>query len=583
MQTPRKSSDEEQPSSKKNSMKSERRLPYHGTLLNTPFFHIACGPILPVLKYLLAGIYAVRWQLSRPLQIRILPKWFPFIDLPLLKYLPFVTFGHVALLLPLMILIIGGYYVTFVSLDLVNSGNYASYALFATFLTANKTNSLVTLVFGIPFERLIPYHFLSAFTAIVLSCFHVYIAFVYGVPGKTAPQQGGGRQLQEDSVYVLNGPHPNFFKFLFDGDTNRSGSLLAIAMVALVATSLFPILRRKFFDVWLWTHIALAVCVVVFAILHSVSLILMIAAWWAADVVMRVVVMAACRYPSTAYLERVGGDVVKISFPKPDNFAYNAGQFVQIAIAEINILAFHPLSIASAPHEPMVTLYARALGCWTEKLLALADKQEEVSIMVEGPYGSISMDAEDNRYQMALCVCGGIGVTHCQSIAKSLLKEHERGRPLKQLRFVWAIRDLSMLGVMPALEDIVDIELAQRNIDSTESFEVSLDSMSPDDIAMPLQLVETDIFVTKKSKSKPSDRSLQNDPRNIHFGRPDLNAIIQDVKEEAERQHVTHVAVFGCGPKVMLDKLQEICRAHSSSLYECGGITFDVHEEVFEF
>ena len=227
--------------------------PYHGTLLNTPFFHMLLEPVLPVLKPALAGIYAFRWQLSRPLQIRALPKRFPVLNLPGLKYLPFLTIGQILLALPLVFFIVLSYQATFVARDAAGSGTYASYAIFATFLTASKTNSIVTLIFGIPFERLVPYHNLSALTAVLLTCFHLTCAY--------------GLTDGSDSAYYLSGSDPNFLKFLFDGTTvNRSGTLMALSVLAMVVSSLFPILRRKFFDAWFWTHMALAVCVILFAI-----------------------------------------------------------------------------------------------------------------------------------------------------------------------------------------------------------------------------------------------------------------------------------------------------------------------------
>jgi hypothetical protein len=61
-----------------------------------------------------------------------------------------------------------GYYFIFVSPDVEKSGAMASYAIFATFLTANKTNSIAAFFFGIPFERMIPYHNLSSLATVVL-------------------------------------------------------------------------------------------------------------------------------------------------------------------------------------------------------------------------------------------------------------------------------------------------------------------------------------------------------------------------------------------------------------------------------
>ena len=569
---------------------------YHGTLLNTPFFYMLMRPILPYLKPAMACVYAIRWQLSRPLQTRVLPKWIPPTGLPGLKSLHLLTIGQILLALPLLIFILAGYYSAFVTNDTLQSGTYASYAMFATFLTAQKSNSLVTLFLGVPFERLLPFHNLCALTSVLLSAFHLYAAYAFGSPG-TSGSTPGDRRLQSDSQYVLSGPNPNFAKFLFDGDTNITGTLLASGMFLMIATSFFPILRRKYFDVWLWIHMFLGVCVVIFALFHSITMILFIAVWWASDVVMRVVVMASCRYPTKASLRVIAHDVVQIRFPKADSFQYNPGQFVQIAFPDINMLAFHPLSIASAPHEPMVTLYARALGGWTKQVLELAEDKggEDVSILIEGPYGSVSLDMDDDsRYQIALCVSGGIGVTHCQSIAKSLLRQHSRGRHLKQLRFVWVVRDLGMLEVMKPLEsdsnlDSHDIELAPY---PTRSGRCDREAPSSHFIAQgfepePLRLVETDIFVSQKTKKakKSASSHFQNDPRNIHFGRPDLNAIVLDVKEEAERQEISHVAVFTCGPKAMVDNLQDVCRNHSKGACEIGsqGVTFDVHEEIFEF
>ena len=55
------------------------------------------------------------------------------------------------------------------------------------------------------------------------------------------------------------------------------------------------------------------------------------------------------------------------------------------------------------------------------------------------------------------------------------------------------------------------------------------------------------------------------------------------MKEEAKILGVTHVAVFGCGPAVLLDQLKLACRANSSTLTKSKGVHFHVHEEVFEF
>jgi predicted ferric reductase len=547
---------------RRESSKPSIFLPYENVSKCSPFFHIALQPWLPILKPISRRAHAIRWQLSRPLTTRLLPRWFPvgiFFDVS------FLTYGQVLLALPLLGFFLAGYYQTFVSPDVDGSGKIAGLALVMVFLTANKSNSIFSFFLGISFERLIIYHNLSSLVAVTLSLFHGYVPYAFGNADDSGDEDR--RRLDGDSQFELNGADPNVLKFMFDGTANISGSLLLLSMIVLVLSSFFPIFRRKFFDLWFWIHILSAISVVIFAIMHGIGTSVIFISWWVLDAMMRYMIMASCRYPKMAQLDLVTSDVVKISFIKPSNFSYNAGQFVQVAFPDLSLYAFHPISISSTSHEKVVTLYVRGLGNWSKKLVALAETKDSARILIEGPYGCVSLDIDDHeRYQMALCVGGGIGVTHCQSVAKSILNEHNRGRKLKQLRFVWAVRDLEMLKVMEPLEtssDLLDIVLA----DSESGSEIN-------------KLVKTDIFLTKASQDSPT--TLE-DGRQVHDGRPDLNTIIKEMKEEAEILGVTHVAVFGCGPAKLLYQLKVACRANSSTLTGSKGVHFHVHEEVFEF
>jgi NADPH oxidase len=315
--------------------------------------------------------------------------------------------------------------------------------------------------------------------------------------------------------------------------------------------------------------------------MREVTSIHFIAAWWLLDIFMRYFIMAGCCYPHKAKLELVTPEIVQVSFKKPDGFQYNGGQFVQIAFPDLGVFAFHPISISSSPHEPLVTLHVRGLGNWAKSLVELAKTKDMVPVLIEGPYGSLSVDLDDDgRYQMAVFLSGGIGATHCQSVAKSLLNDHRNGRKLKHLRFVWAIRDLDMLKTMAPLENPtrpVELELSTTAFDMSTSSHLGDGDVEGQNVA---RIVETDIFLTKGTASAPLQME---DGRTIYFGRPDLNAIIADVKEEAMKRGVTHVAVFGCGPKVLIDTLKDTCRRQSQSLLELQGVTFDVHEEIFDF
>eukprot|EP01083_Nonionella_stella_P237311 832615_1 len=148
--------------------------------------------------------------------------------------------------------------------------------------------------------------------------------------------------------------------------------------------------------------------------------------------------MAGRLYPHEASIRALPGDIVEISFPKPDDgsFQYDAGQFIMIAIPKIAFSQFHPFSISSSPNDDVVTLHIKAVGpdtdssasgSWTRRVLNLAKSGEgKVNFMVEGPYGNLAVELSNkDKYKMVLMISGGIGVTPMQSIANQLLNETE--------------------------------------------------------------------------------------------------------------------------------------------------------------
>ena len=121
---------------------------------------------------MLQPFYHLRYVLARPLQLRLLPSFVPVVPLPYIKNVPYITVGHILLMMPWMILFIVGYHKSFNNAELGGSGNIASYAILAAFFTANKANSVFAFFFGLSFERMVPLHNLYACLAVILSVFH---------------------------------------------------------------------------------------------------------------------------------------------------------------------------------------------------------------------------------------------------------------------------------------------------------------------------------------------------------------------------------------------------------------------------
>ncbi len=298
--------------------------------------------------------------------------------------------------------------------------------MMAVFLTANKSNSLITFALGVPFERMITWHVLWSLCAVATAGLHLYCAYFEGendnrrrrlsgcphyerlLHGDGDGHDGDGDGDGGNSIFGLNGPNPNLFKFLFDGDNNTTGTVALLAMAALVVFSLFPIFRRWAFELWYIPHVAGAVVAGIFAVIHGAEIVVVLI-WWAIDVATRYVLMAGILYPHKASLRVLPGDIVQISFPKPKStFHYEAGQYVMISIPKLSFSQFHPFTVSSSPHQPQVTLHIKALGRWTRRLKELAETQSEVSFLMEGPYGKLMVELEnENRYKMMLLVSGG--------------------------------------------------------------------------------------------------------------------------------------------------------------------------------
>jgi NADPH oxidase len=483
--------------------------------------------------------------------------------------LSYVTYGELLLSLPLLFLLLVGYYFCFYSPNVEVSGNVASYALIASFLTANKSSSIFSFVLGIPFERLLGYHKLTACCAVVLSAIHTYVVF----------------NMDQENWSVIG--------FATRDINNALGSLIFLCLGTLTITSFFPILRRWNYDLWLFIHIGMGVTIALPWAIHSVNLVWLPLFWFILDWFVRYGIMASCRYRTQATFRQIHSDVVEIKFPKPAGLDYNPGQFLRIAIPKLSIFQFHPFSISSAPHEEFITIHVRALGNWTEQLMQLAQQKQHgpYDIWIEGPYGALSVDLNSPRYGMVLFVCGGIGVTHCRSVLRSLIHAHDvNERRFDKMRFIWAVRELELVENLPLFEDRMQqssrIFIQPQGVASDEDGVEAVHRLRTIERTSDYPFFQTEAYVTNSKKcvdEECCDFGLMDRQLVVRQGRPNLEAIVSEMAEEALGKGITHVAVFGCGPQMLIGDLKEACRMQSKSVVQCKGVTFDLHQEVFEF
>lgn len=104
---------------------------------------------------------------------------------------------------------------------------------------------------------------------------------------------------------------------------------------------------------------------------------------------------------------------------------------------------------------------------------------------VLGPYGNSRVIIDDPKYKYFLLVTGGIGITPLQSICNDLIVQKFRGRDIKKIKFIWAVRDRSMARAVADYkenfwnkkfaEDMIP-ELFQKDLLALQNLEDLIDS-----------------------------------------------------------------------------------------------------------
>lgn len=349
----------------------------------------------PWLHHNIKDFYNLRWRISYPLQKNV--PWSP----TLRKFRVHLTWGELLILLPFWVAVLAAVFYTFYAPSVTKTGHVARTALIGCFVFAQR-NSAITLLFGMPVDRTLFYHKLSARVALIGTVGHAWAFFI-------DPKYQKGKSSLSAKLATA-----------FENSLHTSGSMMSLMMLGIMLAAL-PVVRRRLFELFHYIHVTLVFGVVCGALFHTgVLLPIFVLLTWGVDVFLRSVVMARTRYPRNAKLRIMSSTVVELSFPKAQGFDYNPGQYIYVAIPEISWLQWHPFSLSSSPQMKTVTLHIRRSGNWTSALYELAKKKTELSFMCEGPYGSLGVNLFGDRYKMVMLVSGGIGSKYHRLLVWSL-------------------------------------------------------------------------------------------------------------------------------------------------------------------
>ena len=477
--------------------------------------------------------------------------------------------------------------------DLDELGEVAVIFLALTFATAAH-NSVFSVLFGLPFERAMFWHAWFATLATCMATYHgclvlfakgnIVTSFDWATSLK--PNEGDG----DDGAFIENNN--------WDADMVYTGLVAAGAVIATVLYSLLWPIRRKLFEVFYYFHILFAITVVVGALLHGAGGIMFGVAAWSVDVLFRYGFQAYLYHSHEAGIKAVSigaSDLVEITIPVSADFVYRPGQYIFLCIPKLSLYQWHPFTISSSPQETCIhgniTVHAKVLGDWTQKLLDLAKDVTAVtaasgsaggesnlqqastsgstSILFEGPLGDCQIDIEGKTYEHIVLCSGGIGITPMRSTLQQLVDECNRGRKIANLSFIWSCRETE------------EYNFWHNSMFSRGAISTTLPASR--------QYLDFRMHVTKgKADNVGSNLEAQVDKRSgggCIAGRPDYDEILMELaqrisindKNSITPPVVVRIAVLGCGPDSMMTDLATVCYKRS-----VGHVVFDLHLETFE-
>eukprot|EP01039_Chlorochromonas_danica_P010031 gene10031-11095_t len=403
----------------------------------------------------------------------------------------------------------------------------------------------------------------------------------------------------------------------FAAGANYTGVVLGVLCGLSLLT--YAIAMRLNFDLFFYPHIIIFLLIAIFSFLHDAPIFGYSLVVWGGEVLIRLFLM---QRQAIGQLSLLDEDHVLLSLPKKTMPSYTAGQYCFLMIKQVNIIEFHPFTIASTAKQQddeSISFIIKASGDWTKKLVGLVsnnnNKGEEegtvsattkdVDVFMQGPYGGLTVDFMNaDLYKGVLLIAGGVGIAACLPLYKQLLAQAGSVNGPRKVMLIWASRHASMVSQVvdmvnketpttttepsqaegkdddndqvptttatttPRVEDQqpagaaatipVDVENQVATI-SEEGVELT-QATSTKAFANVLDS-QFHVYLSQvKEEGELPYSSLSSLPKDqLHSGRPQMNLIFSDIAQAVKGMGGSRVAVMVCGPASMVFEVKTKC------------------------
>lgn len=402
----------------------------------------------------------------------------------------------------------------------------------------------------IPFDKNITFHIYIAYSIAIWSLVHIaahYFNFMY--IAEVMP-------VTPTEISLMSGP-------------GITGQIISVSFFLMI-TSSFEAVRRKYFEMFWFTH---HLFIVFFGGLLMHGSFCFIKAdsgdicrggpsfwkWWIASGVTYLIERLYREYrgrrkTTITKVVQHPSKVVEVQFKK-DSLTALPGQYIFICCPEISLFEWHPYTLTSSPHEEFVSIHIRVVGDWTTKFADRLGCQFDGTkarrlktlpyIMVDGGFGSASEDVFD--YEAVILIGAGIGVTPFAAILKTIWYRHTSDfnmKKLKKVYFIWTCRDISAFSWF---QDLL-LTLEEEKLDSFLEIHSYLTGKLEDNQVR-------NIYINTNMNKESSD-AITGLRAGTSFGRPNWDIIFERIREIHSGKDI---GVFYCGPKSLSRVLHKCC------------------------
>ncbi|AEE27308.1 Riboflavin synthase-like beta-barrel [Arabidopsis thaliana x Arabidopsis arenosa] len=213
------------------------------------------------------------------------------------------------------------------------------------------------------------------------------------------------------------------------GVSNLAGEIALAAGLVMWATT-YPKIRRRFFEVFFYTHYLYIVFMLFFVLHVGISFSFIALPGFYIFLVDRFLRFLQSRENVRLLAARIlPSDTMELTFSKNSKLVYSPTSIMFVNIPSISKLQWHPFTITSSSKlEPeKLSIVIKKEGKWSTKLhqrLSSSDQIDRLAVSVEGPYGPASADFL--RHEALVMVCGGSGITPFISVIRDLIATSQK-------------------------------------------------------------------------------------------------------------------------------------------------------------